>query len=58
MEKDMFLEQLKQNGYTAELTGSVPTVYVTDMSDNKGILPLAKSRGYNKSFGVKLTKPL
>ena len=53
MSKENFLEILNDNGYEAELTGSVLTILVDSTAEVLTIKKLAKSCGYNYSFGVK-----
>ncbi|SCY44312.1 hypothetical protein [Butyrivibrio sp. INlla14] len=53
MRKEEFLEILNNNGYEAELTGSVLTIAVDSVSEVLSIKKFAKSYGYNYSFSVR-----
>lgn len=53
MRKEEFLEMLKDNGYEADLTGSVLTIAVDSVSEVLSIKKFAKSCGYHYSFSVR-----
>ncbi|SFQ29005.1 hypothetical protein SAMN04487928_1301 [Butyrivibrio proteoclasticus] len=53
MRKEEFLKELNNYGYEAELTGSVLTVVVDSVAEVPSIRSLARSCGYNYSFGVR-----
>lgn len=53
MRKEEFVEVLNDNGYEAELTGSVLTVVVDSVDEVFTLKKFARSCGYNYSFGVR-----
>ena len=53
MGKEEFLEMLNDNGYEAELNGSVLTIAVDSVTEVLSIKKFAKMCGYNYSFSVR-----
>lgn len=53
MSKDEFVKELTSRGYIAEMSGSLPMVYTEDITQAASVSKLAKTIGYQYSFGVK-----